>query len=184
MEYAISVIVPIYKAENYLPKCIESILSQTFHNFQLILVDDGSPDLSGEICDRYAQLDTRIEVIHKQNGGVMSARKCGILSAQGIYSIQIDPDDWVEVTLLEDLYQQAIHEDADMVIGLTVNAYKNQHQVFEYPILREEDFRDFALIDLISCGGIRSDNPLCVNIHPHLYKRSLLEKYLLRFVDT
>lgn len=58
MEYAISVIVPIYKAENYLPKCIESILSQTFHNFQLILVDDGSPDLSGEICDRYAQLDT------------------------------------------------------------------------------------------------------------------------------
>ncbi|MBW4757222.1 glycosyltransferase family 2 protein [Prevotella histicola] len=126
MEYAISVIVPIYKAENYLPKCIESILSQTFHNFQLILVDDGSPDLSGEICDRYAQLDTRIEVIHKQNGGVMSARKCGILSAQGIYSIQIDPDDWVEVTLLEDLYQQAIHEDADMVICDFVEHYEGK----------------------------------------------------------
>lgn len=71
-----------------------------------------------------------------------------------------------------------------MVIGLTVNAYKNWHQVFEYPALRGDDFRDFALIDLISCGGIRSDNSLCVNIHPHLYKRSLLEKYQLRFVDT
>ena len=78
MEYAISVIVPIFKAENYLSKCIDSILAQTFRNFQLILVDDGSPDKSGEICDRYVKLDTRVEVIHKPNGGVMSARKCGI----------------------------------------------------------------------------------------------------------
>ena len=71
-----------------------------------------------------------------------------------------------------------------MVVGLTVSAYKDRQQVFEYPALREDDLRDFALIDLISCGGIRSDTPLCVNIHPHLYKRSLLDKYQLRFVDT
>ena len=106
MEYAISVIVPIYKAENYLHKCIDSILAQTFQDFQLILVDDGSPDKSGKICDDYAVKDSRIEVIHKQNGGVMSARKCGILSARGLYSIQIDPDDWVEPSLLEDLFQK------------------------------------------------------------------------------
>ena len=116
MEYAISVIVPIFKAENYLSKCIDSILAQTFRNFQLILVDDGSPDKSGEICDRYVKLDTRVEVIHKPNGGVMSARKCGISSAKGVYSIQIDPDDWVEPSLLEELYHEAIVENADMVI--------------------------------------------------------------------
>lgn len=116
MEYAVSVIVPIYKAENYLHRCIDSILAQSFQNFQLVLVDDGSPDKSGEICDDYALLDSRIEVIHKVNGGVMSSRKCGIEHAKGVYSIQFDPDDWVEPTLLEDLYLQAVRENADMVI--------------------------------------------------------------------
>ena len=116
MEYAISIIVPIYKAENYLRKCIDGILQQSFTDFQLILVDDGSPDSSGEICDEYASKDSRIEVIHKRNGGLTSARKCGVEYAKGRYSIQIDPDDWVESSLLEDLYQKAIKEDADMVI--------------------------------------------------------------------
>ncbi|MBW4760292.1 glycosyltransferase family 2 protein [Prevotella denticola] len=78
MRCAISVIVPIYKAEDYLHKCIDGILSQTFNNFQLILVDDGSPDNSGKICDDYATNDSRIEVIHKKNGGLTSARKCGV----------------------------------------------------------------------------------------------------------
>ena len=116
MEYAISIIVPIYKAEKYLRKCIDGILQQSFTDFQLILVDDGSPDSSGEICDEYASKDSRIEVVHKNNGGVTSARKCGVEHAKGRYSIQIDSDDWVESSLLEDLYQKAIKEDADMVI--------------------------------------------------------------------
>ena len=116
MECAISIIVPIYKAEKYLRKCIDGILQQSFTDFQLILVDDGSPDKSGEICDEYASKDSRIEVIHKRNGGLTSARKCGVEHAKGKYSIQIDPDDWVETSLLEDLYQKAIKEDADMVI--------------------------------------------------------------------
>ena len=116
MEYAISIIVPIYKAEKYLRKCIDGILQQSFTDFQLILVDDGSPDSSGEICDEYASKDSRIEVVHKNNGGVTSARKCGVEHAKGRYSIQIDSDDWVESSLLEDLYEKAIKEDADMVI--------------------------------------------------------------------
>lgn len=116
MECAISVIVPIYKAESYLRKCVDGILQQTFTDFQLILVDDGSPDRSGEICDEYAAMDSRIEVVHKDNGGVTSARKCGIERAKGKYSIQIDSDDWIEPSLLEDLYQKAVKEDADIVI--------------------------------------------------------------------
>ena len=116
MECAISVIVPIYKAENYLRKCVDGILQQTFTDFQLILVDDGSPDKSGEICDEYAQRDSRVITIHKANGGLTSARKCGMEHAEGKYSIHIDPDDWVEPTLLEELYQEAVKTEADMVI--------------------------------------------------------------------
>lgn len=116
MECAISVIVPIYKAESYLRKCVDGILQQTFTDFQLILVDDGSPDKSGEICDKYAQQDSRVVTIHKANGGLTSARKCGMERAEGKYSIHIDPDDWVEPTLLEDLYQEIVKAEADMVI--------------------------------------------------------------------
>lgn len=116
MNPKISVIVPVYKAEKYLHRCVDSILAQTFTNFELILVDDGSPDSSGTICDEYARNDKRIKVIHKENGGVASARQCGIDNATGIYTIHADPDDWVESTMLEELYNKAKETDADMVI--------------------------------------------------------------------
>ena len=112
----ISVIVPVYKAEKYLHRCVDSILAQTFTKFELILVDDGSPDGSGALCDEYAQKDSRVRVIHKENGGVASARQCGIDNATGTYTIHADPDDWVEPTMLEELYNKAIAENADMVI--------------------------------------------------------------------
>lgn len=91
----ISVIVPVYKVEKYLPECIDSILAQTFTDFELILVDDGSPDNSGKICDDYATRDSRIRVFHKENGGVSSARNLGIDNATGEWMTFIDSDDWV-----------------------------------------------------------------------------------------
>jgi len=112
----ISVIVPVYKAENYLHRCVDSILAQTFTDFEVLLVDDGSPDRSGEICDEYAQKDDRVRVFHKENGGVSSARNVGIDNAHGEYTIHADPDDWVEPNMLEELYKKAQEEDADMVI--------------------------------------------------------------------
>lgn len=90
----VSVIVPVYKVENVLHYCIDSILNQTYKNFELILVDDGSPDNSGKICDKYAQKDNRIKVIHKENGGVSSARNCGIDAAKGKYICFVDSDDY------------------------------------------------------------------------------------------
>lgn len=113
---AISVIVPVYKAEKYLRKCVDSLLAQTFTDFELLLVDDGSPDRSGEICDGYAARDPRVRTFHKKNGGVSSARQCGIDNACGEYTIHADPDDWVEPDMLETLYNKAKEEDADMVI--------------------------------------------------------------------
>lgn len=112
----VSVIVPVYKAEKYLRKCVDSILAQTFRDFEVILVDDGSPDGSGEICDEYARRDARVRVIHKANGGVSSARQAGLDAARGEYTIHADPDDWVEPNMLEELYAKAKAEDADMVI--------------------------------------------------------------------
>lgn len=116
MNPKISVIVPVYKAEKYLHRCVDSILAQTFIDFEVLLIDDGSPDRSGEICDEYAVKDPRVRVFHKENGGVSSARQSGIDNAQGEYTIHADPDDWVEPNMLEELYAKAKEDDADMVI--------------------------------------------------------------------
>lgn len=112
----ISVIVPVYKAEKYLHRCVDSILAQSYADFELLLIDDGSPDNSGLICDKYAAKDSRVRVLHKENGGVSSARQCGVDYAEGEYIIHADPDDWIEPTMLEELYYKAVEDSADMVI--------------------------------------------------------------------
>lgn len=123
----ISVIVAVYKAENYLHFCIDSLLSQTFHDFEILLIDDGSPDNSGKICDEYAKKDIRIRAFHKENGGVASARQCGIEHARGEYVTHVDPDDWIEPVTLEDLYTKAKIDNADMVFG---DLYiENEHEL-------------------------------------------------------
>lgn len=115
-EPKISVIVPIYKAEKYVRRCIDSILAQTFEDFELLLIDDGSPDNSGKICDEYSHKDSRIRVVHKENGGVSSARQCGLYYARGEYIIHADPDDWIDEDMYEEMYNEAIHREADLVI--------------------------------------------------------------------
>ena len=110
-----SVIVPIYKVEEYLPSCIESVLNQTFSDFELILVDDGSPDRCPQICDGYKEKDSRIKVIHKQNGGLASARKAGIQVAEGNYVFNLDSDDLIENDTLEYAYNKIITANCEMV---------------------------------------------------------------------
>lgn len=112
----VSVIIPVYNAEKYLFRSVDSLLAQTLQDFEVLLIDDGSPDKSGEICDEYAKKDTRVRVFHKENGGVSSARQYGMNNARGEYTIHVDPDDWVEPNMLEELYAKAKEEDADMVI--------------------------------------------------------------------
>ncbi|MBQ9742156.1 MAG: glycosyltransferase [Ruminococcus sp.] len=117
---AISIIVPVYNAANYLNKCIDSLLSQTFEDFELILVNDGSKDNSGSICDDYAAKDRRIKVIHKDNGGVSSARNLGLDNAQGRYIMFCDSDDYVYPHFCQALYDAA-HNGDDMLVlaGIT-----------------------------------------------------------------
>lgn len=109
----ISVIVPCYKVEQYLPTCIDSILRQTYRHLEVLLVDDGSPDKSGEICDAYAKQDDRIKVIHKQNGGLSDARNVAIDQAKGEWITFIDSDDFVADNYVETLYRLALELDCD-----------------------------------------------------------------------
>lgn len=111
----VSVIVPVYNVEKYLSRCIESIINQTIKDIEIILVDDGSPDQSPQICDEYALKDGRIRVIHKKNGGLASARNAGMKIARGDYIFFVDSDDWLELDGLQLLYDKAIEYNVDFV---------------------------------------------------------------------
>ncbi len=127
-----SVIVPIYNVENYLAECIESVLSQSFSDFELILVDDGSPDNCGKICDEYAKKDSRIRLIHKENGGLVSARKAGIKLAAGEYVVNLDSDDKIAPEMLERANEIIKEYNADL-ISFSIEFFdeKSAEKVFE-----------------------------------------------------
>lgn len=117
-----TIIIPVYKVEKYIEKCIESILQQNYMDFEIILVDDGSPDSSPQICDDYANKDKRIVVIHKENGGVVSARSAGLEVARGQYVLFVDADDWIDVNALEMLNKAIIqNKEPDIIL---FDAYK------------------------------------------------------------
>ena len=110
--YTVSVIVPVYNAEKYIETCISSVLNQTFTDFELILIDDGSEDESGHICDEYATKDTRIRVFHKENGGPSAARNSGLNVAQGEWILFLDSDDWIVPESLQLLMSEVVPETA------------------------------------------------------------------------
>jgi glycosyltransferase involved in cell wall biosynthesis len=112
----ISIIIAIYNSDKFLLKCIDSIKLQTFTDYEVLLVDDGSTDKSSCICKQYAEIDTRFKYFYKQNGGVASAREHGLLHATGKYVIHVDSDDWIEPKMLETLYNEAERTQVDMLI--------------------------------------------------------------------
>ena len=127
----ISVIVPIYNVKDYLIPCIESIINQTFTDLEIILVDDGSTDGCSEICDKYQEMDSRIMVIHKENEGLVSARKAGLKAAHGSYIAYVDGDDWIEPIMYEHMYQELCRQDADIVMcGRYEDTGKISREVF------------------------------------------------------
>lgn len=146
MEDLISVIVPVYNVEEYIEKCLDSIINQTYKNLQIIIVDDGSPDNSGKICDEYAKKDNRITVLHKENGGVSFARNIGLQNATGNWVTFVDSDDWIENDYIEQLLIIAKQDNADVVLcgynrvnntaGQEINATggKDTFSQFEYLI--------------------------------------------------
>jgi glycosyltransferase involved in cell wall biosynthesis len=121
----ITVIVPVYGVEPYLRKCVDSIVAQTYTNLEIILVDDGSPDNCGKICDEYAERDERVRVVHKENGGLSDARNAGLNIMRGEYVAFVDSDDWVLPNYINDMYESLIKYESDISLSGTVYVYEN-----------------------------------------------------------
>ena len=142
----ISVIVPVYMVEEYLERCVSSIAKQTYPHLEIILVDDGSPDHCPAICDRWAEADGRIKVIHQENGGVSSARNAGLREAKGEYIAFVDGDDFLPENALQILYERIIKDGSDMVIGKHTDIYENGSENGNYcrwmtdGVLSKEEF--------------------------------------------
>ena len=132
----VSVVVPIYRIERYIGICIESLIRQTYQNIEIILVDDGSDDRCPAICDLYAKKDPRIKVIHKNNGGLVSARKTGVEQSEGEYIGYVDGDDWVTPGFIDRMLNDALDNDADVVCaGFTRDLYEQSALIYnKYPI--------------------------------------------------
>lgn len=141
-EVGITVIMPVYKVEKYVSKAIECILNQTFKNFEFIIVDDGTPDNSGKICDEYAQKDSRIQVIHQENAGAPAARNRAIDIAKGKYLYFMDSDDWAEPEMLQEMYDLAEKNEAELVVtGFYIETYYSDDE--KYTQIQTEEPMDF-----------------------------------------
>jgi glycosyltransferase involved in cell wall biosynthesis len=154
----ISVIVPVYNAEKRLVKCIDSILAQSYIHFELLLINDGSKDSSGTICDAYAQKDNRVKVFHKENGGASSARNIGIEHATGEYIVFVDSDDYVEKDYLSAFFVDPLNEDK---FTFVVQSFKSlfdgieiKQSVFKEGLYSEDNFSELFSINEINRRGL------------------------------
>lgn len=147
-EMTVSVIVPIYGVEQYLKQCIESILNQTLKDIEIILVDDGSKDNCPKICDEYAAKDERIVVIHKENGGLVSARQAGVERATGYYVGFVDGDDWIEPTMFEKMVEVADSNTSDLVTCGFFYSYPEKELMYKSRI-REGNYNGYKLTKLM-----------------------------------
>lgn len=177
----ISVIVPVYNVENYLHKCVDSILAQTLNDFELILVDDGSLDNCGDICDEYAKKDWRVRVIHKPNGGVSSARNAGIEFARGEWLCFVDGDDTVEVDYLLKLVKGANPQnDNQFALCGYRNVYINKENESDTHTFAQ-DYNSVGIVEAL-CMAERNNiinSPVC-----KLFKKNILIDNKLRFDRT
>lgn len=173
MNDLITVIVPIYNVEKYLNRCVDSIINQTYTNLEIILVDDGSPDNCGKICDEYAKKDNRIKVIHKENGGLSDARNAGIKVADGKYIGFVDSDDWINPKMYEELYSTLLKYDADISCCKMLRCKDNkdtiqkEHETKIVEYNQEQYMKKFFKIGSQECVYYACNK---------LYKKEIIEK--------
>lgn len=167
----ISIIVPVYKVEKYLSQCIESILSQTYTNFELLLIDDGSPDFSGRICDEYARKDSRVHVYHKMNSGVSDTRNVGLEKAQGEWILFVDSDDWLSSLCLETCVNAMMDSQLDLLQFGYQQVDDNGQILFES--------KDFILKSPVS--AYIKERKMLVTPWGNVFKRSIIVEFNIRF---
>lgn len=175
MKELISVIIPVYNVERYLKKCVNSILNQTYQNIEVILVDDGSLDSSGVICDQLKEQDTRVHVIHKKNGGLSDARNAGLEQANGDYYYFIDSDDFVDMTILEELYSNLVKTKADISLCDLIYCdedMKNLNEIYHHQniptvVLSKKEYWNLLMKD---------ENAALIVAWNKLYKKEIFQK--------
>lgn len=145
----ISVIIPVYNAEKYLDKCINSIISQTYSNLEIILINDGSTDQSKEICDYYRKKDPRITLVNQENAGSSASRNKGFDLSSGEWVINVDSDDWIEPTMLEEMLQTALNTNSDIVASGMIKETKNYSEVILYPYGPTEEYLNRCKISIL-----------------------------------
>lgn len=184
----ISVIVPIYNVEKYLEKCIQSIINQTYQNLDIILVDDGSTDNGGIICDKFVNIDNRIRVIHKKNGGLTTARKIGVNNALGAYIGFVDGDDWIDCDMYEAMLAKAIDNNAEMVLtDMYREKFSGEQSVWSGAFLDEGSYDLDTYGELIASklipGLSLEKSGINGGVHVKLFETSLLKKCIKNVPD-
>lgn len=166
----VSIIIPVYNVEKYIENCIESIVNQTYKNIEIILVDDGSTDKSGSICDKFSKIDNRISVIHKTNGGLSSARNNGLKVCNGKYVTFIDSDDWIKKDFVETMLSIAINSSADLVISGLIS--KTNYDFIDDN--NNNDYKEINRIQAIECC-LYGEKGIDVSACGKLYSKKLFE---------
>lgn len=170
----VSIVVPIYNVEDYLTKCVDSVINQTYKNLQIILVDDGSKDSSSSICDEYLKKDSRIEVIHKENGGLSDARNVGMKYVKGDYTFFLDSDDWIDEKIIEKLLTLIIEYDADIAVSNYYYTYEDRNDIAnkiddDMCFEKEDAMKALLQNDIVknfAWGKLYKTNLLCSNEFP------------------
>lgn len=180
----ISVIVPVYNVEKYFDRCMESVLGQTYKNIEIILIDDGSKDSSGQMCDFYAEKDKRIKVIHKDNAGLGYARNTGLNKAEGKYVIFVDSDDYLEKDMIQNLYEDLIKYSADTCIGGYKRVYTDKTEIHANPFAGQCFSDDLILKSVLvkMFGKERESNDyLEMSVWKILFSNEIIKKYDVLF---
>ena len=173
----VSIIVPVYKAEKYLHQCVDSILAQTFSDFEVLLINDGSPDRSGAICDEYAAADPRVRVFHKPNGGVSRARNLGLQECCGEWIMFVDSDDWIDETLLDDMVKSSTSSDCVVSSSLS----------YEWPDKTIFKAVDYSKRTFYSITDFFFENKFCTKgdggACSKLYKKVIIQTNNIKFLE-
>lgn len=177
----ISVVVPIYKVEKYLEECITSILNQTYKNLEVILVNDGSPDKCGEICEKYKKIDDRVIVIHQSNRGLSNARNTGIRQSKGKYICFVDSDDYIEKDFLEVLHKEAENDNLDITCGSYTKLYSDKK--IEKNNRHTNLYSKKAIKGKVFLRNQFKFNDYRMEVWTNLYNRNFLLKNKIEFCD-
>jgi glycosyltransferase EpsH len=188
----ISLVIPVYNTEDFLRQCVDSVLTQSMSELEVVLVDDGSTDASGQICDEYAMRDQRIVVIHKPNGGLSEARNVGTERASGEYIMYVDADDWLALQTCERTYALAVEHDADLVLWEHVKEFAESARLAQplYTSSRLLDDADRDALHLRLAGPLAEElarperTDAVASAWCKLYRRAVLSNHNLVFIDT